>query len=146
MSNCINIKRLKDTAKLPTKETEHSAGYDIYSCLSSQVTIGAHRTIRIPTGLSIEIPHGYFVAIFSRSELAINDGIRVANCVGVIAEDYRGEWIIPLHNDSDIPVIIKDGERLAKIVFIPYLNIDFVDVNDLDVTDRGSGGFGSTGE
>lgn len=93
----------------------------------------------------MEIPEGYFGAIFARSGLATKRGLRPANCVGVVDSDYRGEIIIALHNDSDFPQEVSEGERIAQIVIIPYLPVDFTEVDNLSSTARGEGGFGSTG-
>ena len=91
------------------------------------------------------MPHGYFGGIFARSGLATNQGLRLANCVAVIDEDYRGEWIVPLHNDTDNPQTINPMERIAQLVIIPYLNIEFEEVDELSDTERGDKGFGDSG-
>lgn len=93
----------------------------------------------------MEIPEGYFGAIFARSGLATKRGLRPANCVGVVDSDYRGEIIVALHNDTAFPQEISEGERIAQIVIIPYLPVDFTEVDNLSSTVRGEGGFGSTG-
>ena len=97
------------------------------------------------SGLAMEIPDGYFGAIFARSGLATKKGLRPANCVGVIDSDYRGEIIVPLHNDTDEFMTVFSQDRIAQLVIMPYLEVDFTEVQDLDSTERGSGGFGSTG-
>ena len=102
-------------------------------------------TMKIHTGLAMEIPKGYFGAIFARSGMATKRGLRPANCVGVIDSDYRGEIIVALRNDSDSEQVITSGERIAQIVIMPYLPIEFNEVNSLEDTERGDGGFGSTG-
>lgn len=94
----------------------------------------------------MELPHGYFGAIFARSGLATKNGLRPSNCVGVCDEDYTGEYIFALHNDTDIPQTINPMERIAQLVVMPYLPIEFVEVNALNDTARGDGGFGSTGK
>lgn len=144
----INIKRLNDNAKLPTRGSEYAAGYDLYANLESDTGIMPGQTVKIPTGIAIEIPEGYFGAIYARSGLATKQKIRPGNCVGVIDSDYRGEVIVALHHDSDggdEPYIVANGERIAQLVIQPYLNVEFNEVNDLSDTVRGSGGFGSTG-
>lgn len=142
----VNIKRLNEDAKIPTRGSSESAGYDLYSCINSPVTIAAHSTVKIGTGLAIEIPDGYFGAVFARSGLATKQGLRPANCVGVCDSDYRGEYIVALHNDTDEAKLITPGERIAQLIVMPYLAVEFNEVNELSDTDRGEGGFGSTGK
>lgn len=140
----INIKRLNPNAILPTRGSEQAAGYDLYACIDEPVTIPPHSTVKVGTGLSIELPDNYFGAIFARSGLATKKGLRPANCVGVCDSDYRGEYIVALHNDSDIGVIINPEERIAQLVVLPYLPVEFNEVDSLTDTERGDGGFGST--
>lgn len=146
LSAKINIKKLTDTAKTPTRGSEHAAGYDLYADVKNQVMISPHETARIGTGLAIEIPDGYFGAIFARSGLAAKEGLRPANCVGVCDSDYRGEYIVAVHNDLDQPRVIDPGERIAQLVVMPYLAVTFEEVTELTDTNRGEGGFGSTGK
>lgn len=146
LSAKINIKKLTDTAKTPTRGSEHAAGYDLYADVKNQVMISPHETAKIGTGLAIEIPDGYFGAIFARSGLAAKEGLRPANCVGVCDNDYRGEYIVAVHNDSDQPRVIDPGERIAQLVVMPYLAVIFEEVTELTDTNRGEGGFGSTGK
>lgn len=141
----VNIKRLNEDAKIPTRGSSESAGYDLYACINSPVTIAAHSTVKIGSGLAIEIPEGYFGAVFARSGLATKQGLRPANCVGVCDSDYRGEYIVALHNDTDEAKLITPGERIAQLIVMPYLAVEFNEVNELSDTDRGEGGFGSTG-
>jgi len=141
----INIKKLNDNAIIPTRGSEYAAGYDLYACVEKPITIPSHCTEKIGTGLSIEIPNGYFGAIFARSGLATKQGLRPANCVGVCDSDYRGEYIIALHNDTDEAKLIMPGERVAQLVVLPFLEVEFNEVNELENTKRGNGGFGSTG-
>jgi dUTP pyrophosphatase len=101
--------------------------------------------LKIGTGIAVEIPEGYFGAIFARSGLATKRGLRPANCVGVVDADYRGELIVALHNDTEFPQEVSEGERIAQLVIIPHLSVRFVEVDDLSSTERGEGGFGSTG-
>lgn len=142
----INIKRLNDKAIIPTRGSEYAAGYDLYSCSDKAITIEPHSTTKVGTGLAIEIPHGYFGAIFARSGIATKRGLRPANCVGVCDEDYRGEYIVALHNDTDNPVSIEPYERIAQLVVMPYLSVEFTEVEELSDTERGTGGFGSSGK
>ena len=141
----VNIKKLKENAVIPTRGSACAAGYDLYACIDESITIYAGETVKVGTGLSIAIPDGYFGAIFARSGLATKEGLRPANCVGVCDSDYRGEYIIALHNDSSMMRTIEPGERIAQLVVMPYLAVDFIESDSLDQTDRGAGGFGSTG-
>ena len=142
----IQIKKLKENAIIPTRGSDRAAGYDLYACLENEITIGAGETVKIGTGLSIAVPEGYFGAIFARSGLAAKAGLRPANCVGVADSDYRGEYIVALHNDSAISRVVTPGERIAQLVVMPYLSVEFEEVDSLDETERGAGGFGSTGK
>ncbi len=143
----IKIRKLNPNAKIPTRGSEQAAGYDIYACLDTQTaTIPAHKTVKVSTGISMAIPEGYFGAIFARSGLASKQGLRPANCVGVIDSDYRGELMIMLHNDTDEPKTIENGDRVGQLVILPYMTIDFEEADSLDETQRGAGGFGSSGK
>ena len=142
----MHIKRLQPDAIVPTKGSKYSAGYDLYACIPEDVLITPHTTKLIDTGWAMEIPIGYFGAIFARSGLATKEGLRPANCVGVIDSDYRGPVKVALHNDSDLSRIVTNGERIAQLVIIDYFEIDFQEVKELEDTDRGTGGFGSTGK
>lgn len=143
----IEIKKLNENAQIPTRGSERAAGYDLYACIEEEsITIPAHSTVKIGTGLAIAVPDGYFGAIFARSGLAAKQGLRPANCVGVADSDYRGEYIVALHNDTDEDKVIAKNERIAQLVIMPYLSVEFEEVDTLDETERGAGGFGSTGK
>ncbi len=142
----IKIKKLKANATIPTRGSKYAAGYDLYACIDEDVVIAPHENVKIGTGLSIAVPEGYFGAIFARSGLAAKQNLRPANCVGVADSDYRGEYIVALHNDSDEERIIKSGERIAQLVIMPFLSAEFTETDTLDETERGEGGFGSTGK
>lgn len=142
----VNIKKLNKNAIIPTKGSEFSAGYDLYACLEEPVNIKANKTVKIPTGLAMEIPVGYAGMIFARSGLSTKKGLAPANKVGVCDSDYRGEYIVALHNHSDEDVIVNPGERIAQLVIIPFLSADFIETDKLNDTVRGTGGFGSTGK
>lgn len=142
----IQIKKLNENATIPTRGSDRAAGYDLYACLDADITIGAGETVKIGTGLSIAVPEGYFGAIFARSGLAAKEGLRPANCVGVADSDYRGEYIVALHNDSAVSRVVTPGERIAQLVIMPYLSVEFEEADALDETERGAGGFGSTGK
>lgn len=146
LSAKIKIKKLTDTAKTPTRGSEYAAGYDLYADVKEDVQIKPHETIKIGTGLAMEIPDGYFGAIFARSGLAAKEGLRPANCVGVCDSDYRGEYIVAIHNDSEETRTVTAGERIAQLVVMPYLPVTFDEVAELTDTNRGEGGFGSTGK
>jgi dUTP pyrophosphatase len=139
----INFTRLHSNAVQPSQGSQWAAGYDLYSCGS--YIIEPHTTLKIGTGIAVEIPEGYFGAIFARSGLATKRGLRPANCVGVVDADYRGELIVALHNDTDFAQDVAEGERIAQLAIIPHLSVRFVEVDDLTSTERGEGGFGSTG-
>lgn len=145
-STTIKLKKLRDNVQIPTRGSEYAAGYDLYAAITSPVIITPHTTVKIGTGIAVEIPNGYFGAVFARSGLATKEGLRPANAVGVCDSDYRGEYIVALHNDSDTPRTVTPGERIAQLVIMPYLQVDFEEVNELSDTVRGEGGFGSTGK
>lgn len=142
----INIKKLKENAVIPTSGSKYAAGYDLYACIDEPITIEPHTTVKVGTGLAMEIPEGYFGAVYARSGLATKQGLRPANAVGVCDADYRGEYIVALHNDSTEARIIEPNERIAQLVVIPFLPLDFNEVDELSDTARGEGGFGSTGK
>ena len=141
----LNVKKLDRNAKLPTYGTEFSAGADLYN-LDTEVTVEAHSTVLIHTGLALEIPEGYCGLIFARSGLATKRGLAPANKVGVIDADYRGEIMVALHNHSDVPVTVEAGERVAQLAIVPFLKAEFCECDELSDTVRGAGGFGSTGK
>lgn len=143
--NIINIKRLKDNAILPSRGSEYAAGWDLYAAIDQPITIAPHSTEKIGTGFAFELPLFTFGAIFPRSGLATKQGLRPANCVGVCDSDYRGEYIVAVHNDSNHTRVVEPGERIAQLILMPYLSMQFKEVNELTETERGDGGFGSTG-
>lgn len=142
----VRFKRLNDLAKIPTRGSKFSAGYDLYAATDKDIQIPPHATVKIGTGLAMELPVGWFGAIFARSGIATKRGLRPANCVGVCDCDYLGEYIVALHNDSNDTMTVQAGERIAQLVILPCQDIDFKEVDELHDTDRGMGGFGSTGE
>ena len=142
----IKFKRLNDLAVIPVQGSADSAGYDLYAATDYEIQIAPHKTVKIGTGLSFELPKGYFAGIFARSGLATKKGLRPANCVGVCDSDYRGEYIVALHNDTDEIMIIKAQEKIAQLILLPFLFMEFEEVVELSDTKRGEGGFGSTGE
>lgn len=142
----IKVKKLNDKATLPTRGSEHAAGYDLYAAIENNITVPAHSTEKIGTGLSFELPDETFAAIFARSGLATKQGLRPANCVGVCDSDYRGEYIVAIHNDTDEDKIIEPGERIAQMILMPYIPMTFVETDELSESGRGQDGFGSTGK
>ena len=144
LANNIKVKKLTETAKLPTQGSEYAAGWDLYS--DGEYEIAPGETVKIKIGLAFELPEGSFAGIFARSGLATKNGLRPANCVGVIDSDYRGPVIVALHNDSNELQVIPHGIRVAQLILLPYLPIKgFEIVEELNDTERGVGGFGSTG-
>lgn len=144
MMETVNIRLLNDNAKVPKKGTEYSAGYDLYSVSDTEIKSGEAKLVS--TGIAAEIPNGYFGGVFARSGLAVKEGLRPANCVAVIDSDYRGEIKVPLYNDSKEDRVITEGERIAQLIIIPFLSVQFNEVETLSETKRGEGGFGSTGK
>lgn len=142
----IKVKKLNNLAIIPTRGSEYSAGMDLHAAISEPIYISPHETIKIPTGLAMELPECTFGAIFARSGLSAKEGIRPANCVGVCDSDYRGEYVVALHNDSNMSRLINPGERIAQLIIIPYIPIEFKESDKLSDTNRGLGGFGSTGK
>ena len=145
----IKVKRMNKEAKLPTRGSEKAAAYDVYACLPDKnalVTIMPHQTMLIGTGLRMAPPEGFYVGVYARSGLSSKEGLRPANCVGVIDEDYRGEYLVAVHNDSEVTRSVKHGDRIAQILLQKRYDMDFEEVDELDKTERGDGGFGSTGK
>ena len=142
----VKIKKLKENAVIPKKAFPYDAGFDLSACLDcDSVSIPVGKTIKIGTGLVIAVPNGYFGGIFARSGLSTKQGLRPANCVGVLDSSYRNEVIVPLYNDSDKVRIVKNGDRIAQLIILPVYDTNMEVVDELDETDRGMGGFGSTG-
>ena len=141
----IKIKKLKDNAVVPTRGSKCAAGADLYSA-ENDLYIEDRQTVMIGTGIAMEIPEGYVGLVYARSGLACKEGLAPANKVGVIDSDYRGEIKVALYNQSGQKKLVKNGERIAQIVIAPFLAPEFTEVSELDETDRGEGGFGSTGK
>ena len=142
----VELKRLTKTAVIPTRGSEYAAGYDLYADVKEDTEIKAHDTKLIPTGIAVAIPEGYFGGVFARSGLSLKEMLRPGNCTGVVDSDYRGEIGVILHNDSNETRTVTPHERIAQLVVIPYLSVEFKEVEELDSTVRGEGGFGSTGK
>lgn len=142
----VKYKKLNDLATLPTRGSDYAAGYDLYAATEYDILINPHTTVKIDTGLSIELPHGTFGAIYPRSGIATKRSLRCANCVGVIDEDYRGSIVVAVHNDSDITQVVSAKERIAQLIVQKYEDVEFKEADELSDTERGTGGFGSTGK
>ena len=145
MKQLVNIKKLKPNAIIPTYGSQYAAGADLYAALETDVTINSGETLLIPTGISLEIPVGFAGLIYARSGIASKRGLAPANKVGVVDSDYRGEVMVALHNHSNAPQTVAKNERIAQLVIAPFLTAEFNEVAELDSTERGAGGFGSTG-
>ena len=142
----VKIKKLSENATIPTYGSEFAAGADLYACTGETVSINPHETKLIHTGIAMEIPTGYAGLIYARSGIASKRGLAPANKVGVVDSDYRGEIMVALHNHSEAVQTIDNGERIAQLVIAPYVTADFILSDELEDTDRGEGGFGSTGK
>ena len=141
----VEIKKLNDEAIIPTYGSIDAAGADLYACISEPETIMPHETKLIKTGIAMAIPKGLMGLIFARSGLASKRSLAPANKVGVVDADYRGEIMVALHNHSNQEQTIESKERIAQMVFVPYIKGMFEVVSELSETIRGEGGFGSTG-
>lgn len=142
----VKFKRLNDEAELPIRGTLGSAGYDLVACLDEEVMIEPGETVKIPTGFATSFRKDYVALVYSRSGLATKQGLVVAQGTAVIDSDYRGEWFIPLYNQSKEPQMVRGGDRIAQLLVQPVCRIKAVEVDELNQTRRGGGGFGSTGK
>ncbi|MDD6797559.1 MAG: dUTP diphosphatase [Clostridia bacterium] len=145
MTQTVKIKKLNPNAVIPTYGTPFAAGADLYACMDEPVTINPGQTQFIHTGIAMEVPVGFAGLVYARSGLACKKGLAPANKVGVIDADYRGEIMVALHNHSKDAVTVENGERIAQLVITPFLTADFEETDELEDTERGTGGFGSTG-
>ena len=141
----IKIKKERENAVIPTYGSRGAAGADLYAALSEPVEIAPGETALVPSGLSMAIPDGFVGLVFARSGMATKRGIAPANKVSVIDSDYRGELMIPLYNHSKTATTIVPGERIAQLAIMPVMQATFAEADELPETDRGTGGFGSTG-
>lgn len=142
----VRVKKLHPNAQLPTYGSEYAAGADLYACLEEAVTIEPGEIFWVPTGIALEVPVGCAGLVYARSSMGAKRGLAPANKVGVIDSDYRGEIRVVLLNHSKQPQTIQPGERVAQFVITPVVTANFVEAEDLAETDRGIGGFGSTGK
>lgn len=141
----IRIKKLTETATIPQYQTKGAAGCDLHADIPEAITIRPHETVMIPSNIAMEIPEGYFAGVFPRSGISTREGLRLANCVGVIDSDYRNGIGLPMHNDTENDQVVYPNERVAQLIFIPYARLGFKEVDKLTETERGLSGFGSTG-
>ncbi len=142
----IRVKKLRENAVLPTYGSEQAAGADLYACLDAPVTIEPGCSVFIPTGLSMEIPVGCAGLIYARSGMACKKDLAPANKVGVVDSDYRGEFIVVLHNHGKHAQVVSHGDRIAQLIVTPVLTPGFFEVQELSNTQRAEAGFGSTGK
>ena len=142
----VKIVKLHPNARIPTYGSTDAAGADLYACTEQAVSIEPGQTVLIPTGLSMEIEQGFAGFIYARSGLATKRGLAPANKVGVIDSDYRGQVMVSLHNHTSMTQCVEPGERVAQMVFAPVYQAQFCEVDTLEQTERGTGGFGSTGK
>lgn len=142
----IKVKKLRPNAILPTYGTEAAAGADLYACLEEPISINPGETVFVPTGLAMEIPVGCAGLIYARSGLACKKDLAPANKVGVVDSDYRGEFIVVLHNHGNDVQTVSGGDRIAQLVIAPVFTPGFYEVTELSNTQRDTAGFGSTGK
>ncbi|MBP2015033.1 dUTP diphosphatase [Anaerococcus degeneri] len=141
-----NILKIKTEGQIPAYATEYSAGIDLYCKSDEDIIIKAKETVKIHTGVYVEIPEGYFGAVYPRSSTGVKKHLMLANTVGIIDSDYRGELMIFFYNYGEEEQIIENGDRLAQLVIQPYMQCEIQKVDDLADSERGEGGFGSTGK
>ena len=141
----VRFKKINPNASIPTYGSSYAAGCDLSACIDQAISIPPHTTIKVPTGLAIELPENTVGLIYARSGMATKRHLAPANKLGVIDADYRGEIIVALHNHSEEAQTIEVGERIAQLVVAPFYHVEFEEVDELSETVRGEGGFGSTG-
>ena len=146
MKTMINFVKLTNTAQDPVCGSPYSAGHDLSADIGKSVIIPPHQTVKIPTGLAMELPEGTFGGIYPRSGIATKEGLAPANKVGVLDCDYRGGIMVALHNHSDEYRVVEPGQRIAQLIIQPFIPVQYNEVTELSTTDRGAGGFGSTGK
>lgn len=142
----LNFIKLSQKAQIPQKATSGAAGMDLYACIDEDIEIQPSNLVKIPCGIAVEVPDGYGAFLFARSGLAVKYGITLSNGVGVVDSDYRGEICVGLCNVGSQAYTIKNGDRIAQLVILKTENFVPVEVNKLNETQRGTGGFGSTGK
>lgn len=137
--------KLHPDAVMPTYGSRHAAGADLYALAEAEILIPAGKTVFVSTGIAMEIPEGFVGLVFARSSMGAKRNLAPANKVGVIDSDYRGEIKVVLHNHGDTDQVVMPGERIAQLAIVPYLMAEFEECTSLSDTERGEGGFGSTG-
>ena len=142
----IKFKKLTETAKTPERGSVYAAGYDLFADVKEPIMLKPNETVKIGTGLAFELPANTFAGIFARSGLATKEGLRPSNCVGVCDADYRGEYIVAIHNDSNSIRYIQPQEKIAQMILLPFIQMEFTETDELSETMRGNGAFGSTGK
>lgn len=146
-SNKVKLMKIKENAIIPAQATKGSAGLDLYACIEEPINLNAGESVLIPTGIAVELPNNEMAAfIFARSGLATKYGISLTNGVGVVDSDYRGEICVGLRNFGKENYVIEKNERIAQMVIMPVISAIFSECEALNKTDRGNGGFGSTGK
>ena len=141
----LKVKKMRDNSILPTRGDSKAAGIDLYACIDKPVTILPNATVMIPSGIACEFPEGYFGLMLPRSSVGVKRKLTLANTAGVIDESFRGEIMMAFKNNGDVYQTIEPGERLAQLILLPYFTYDIVKTDSLSTTERGEGGFGSTG-
>lgn len=142
----MKITKTNSLAKMPTLGSDYAAGLDLYAAIQSPLKIEPHTTRKIDIGIAVEIPEGNFGMIVPRSGISVNEGLRLANCAGIIDSDYRGNVIVALYNDSDEVRMIEPKQRIAQLIIVPYTKVEIEEVLELSDTKRGNGGFGHSGK
>ena len=142
----LKIKRVREDAMLPTRGDSKAAGIDLYACIDKPITILPNATVMIPSGIACEFPEGYFGLMLPRSSVGVKRKLTLANTAGVIDESFRGEIMMAFKNNGDVYQTIEPRERLAQLILLPYFTYNIVETDSLSTTERGEGGFGSTGK
>lgn len=142
----LKVKKMRDNSILPTRGDSKAAGIDLYACIDKPITILPNATVMIPSGIACEFPEGYFGLMLPRSSVGVKRKLTLANTAGIIDESYRGEIMMAFKNNGDVYQTIEPGERLAQLILLPYFTYNIVETDSLSTTERGKGGFGSTGK
>ena len=147
MEQILKIKKMRPGAEVPQRATEGAAGLDLRACIDAPVTLAPGGLAMIPSGIAVSLPgSGYAAFVFARSGLGVKHGISLSNGVGVIDSDYRGEILVGLQNSGDADYVIQPADRIAQLMVVPVVQAQVKMVDQLDETQRGAGGFGSTGK
>ena len=142
----LKVKKMRDNAILPTRGDAEAAAIDLYACVDEPISLTPGDTAKIPSGIACEFPEGYFGLVAPRSSVGIKRRLMLTNSIGVIDNSYRGEIMMVFKNDGDMRQVIQPGERLAQMILLPYVTYNIVETDTLTETERGEGGFGSTGK